>query len=114
MSKGMPIEDWERTKSQLKKSNPCRNGKTWLRHLENAQSGRIDLMVLEGEYSTEDMGHEIDRLKLWDPKKPYEDRMKRVESHLGHLQNKPPRGTPHTEPHGLKLMQVNGKWRFNL
>ena len=55
MSKGMPIEDLEETKSQLKKSNPCRNGKTWLRHLENAQSGRIDLMVLEGKYSKEEM-----------------------------------------------------------
>ncbi len=114
MSSGLP-QDIEETKKQLKNPNPCKDGRTWLRHLEEAQSGKIDLMILEGKYSTEGMVTELRRISLF--KKDYSLRqcLSRVIDHLNHLRNGSSRGRAHgMEAHYLKLKQVDGKWMYDL
>jgi len=106
--------DWEKTSNQLRRSDPCKDGKTWLRHREHSQAGAIDQMLLEGTFSLEEMAVALNRL-------PYEiersigHRIKRIKDHIDHLQEGDPRGGWHgMDPHRLRLKEVGGKWRFDL
>lgn len=104
MSKGLP-EDWDNTAEQLKNPNPCKDGRTWLRHGENKQSGKIDVMVLEGRYSVSEIADELAKLELFDNDKPLNYRIRRVKDHLLHLQDGESRGQASgTEPHKLKII----------
>jgi hypothetical protein len=90
-----------------------REGKTWLRHLESAQSGLIDIMLLEGRYSVQEIAEEINVRFGY---KPIEVRKKRVEDHLAHLaEGGNDRGTwQGMEPHRLRLKSVDEKWMFDV
>ena len=113
MTSGRP-GDWEETKRQMGNPHPRKDGKTWLRHGENKQCGVIDMMLLEGEYSLEEMAKELNRLP-GEPKRPISHRIKRIKDHIDHLQDGDPRGNWHSmEPHRLKLKEVAGKWMFDV
>ncbi len=43
------------TKIQLKNFNPITTNRTWLGHFANMESGSIDIMVLEGNCSIDEM-----------------------------------------------------------
>lgn len=95
-------DDWENTKKQLMNPNPVSKNKTWLGHLvknkdgTNAQSGTIDLMVLEGKYTIDEIARKINNTIM------------RVEDHLQHLQGGNSRGrAAGTKPHNLQI--VKGK-----
>ena len=116
MSKGKK-EDRKKTAQKLKDRNPPKKGKTWLRHRVDCQSGIIDLMLLEGSFSIEEMAQ---KLAVFYPKRPRRQLLKRVRDHIDHLQEGDRRDNSslHKEdqhrPHCLKLKEVNGKWMFNL
>ena len=113
MTSGKP-EDWVNTLEQLRDPDPVRNGKIWLRHLENKQSGVIDQMLLEGKSSIEEITEELNkRFKL--KNMSFDRRMLRVKEHIENLQNGDWRGEiSGMLPHKLKLKEVNGKWMFDL
>jgi hypothetical protein len=74
-------------------------GRTWLGHSENKQSGRIDLLILEGVYSLQEIAIKIEKAFPG-----VTDAEKRVQSHIDHLQNGEPRGrAAGTKPHCLKI-----------
>ena len=103
-------EDWENTKEQLRRPSPIEDGKTWLRHGEYKQAGVIDQLVLEGDYSTEELVEELTRRGLFRPDLSFSARKGRVMKHLVHLQEGD--GRP-MKPHNLKLKKHNGKWMFD-
>jgi len=104
--------DREDTLQQLRKPTPIVNGPTWLRHDVNAQCGAIDLMVLKGTYSKEEMAKELINEKLHTG--PLSAAKRRVTAHLSHLQDGKLDTRPN-EPHKLKLTEdANGKWRFDM
>lgn len=112
MSKGIK-EDWINTRYQIKNPNPCKDGKTWLRHREFSQASIIDQMLLEGKYSILEIAEELN--KNFGAERSIQDRMKRVESHIEHLQDGDSLGNGRgVEPHRLRLKEVGGKWFFDL
>lgn len=72
MSSGIST-DRDDTNRQLKDPQPIIDGKTWLRHNPNKQSGMMDLLILEGKYTIVEIASKIGVT------------VKRVEEHLGHL-----------------------------
>jgi len=114
MSSGLS-GDWPATNAQLKTPYPCRDGFTWLRHKENAQSGQIDIMVLEGKHSLGNMVDLLRKKNLFKPGLPDRQCQQRVRDHLSHLQEGCSRSLANgQEPHHLLLKEVSGKWRFSL
>jgi|GEM_PF-1861726 len=107
MSCGKP-DDWENTKKQLISPNPVSNNETWLGHrLEKKdgtpyQAARIDLMVLAGRYTVDEMA------------KKNNISLKRAEDHLEHLQDGDSRNRNSAmKPHKLKIIKdTNGIVRF--
>jgi hypothetical protein len=84
-------------------------GKTWLGHLENSQSGLIDLLILEGIYSIKEIATKIENAFPG-----VTDSEKRVEDHVEHLQIGQSRDRLQ-EPHRLKIvMDSAGKIRFEV
>lgn len=83
MSKVHP-DDESNTKRQLKKSNPVEEGQTWLRHNVEKQSGMIDLMILEGKNTIEDMAKKL-MSKSEFKSKSINAWRKRVHEHIEHL-----------------------------
>ena len=77
MSSGL-IQDWNETKEQIRNPNPLSEGRTWLRHAENAQAGKIDIMLLAGTYSVEDMITELRRSGLFDQNRSLSQCRKRI------------------------------------
>ena len=83
MSKSQP-DDESNTINQLKNPNPLDGNKTWLRHKADGESGLIDLMILEGKFSIEQM---IDKLNK-NPNLKIKNRskwLKRIQDHILHL-----------------------------
>lgn len=114
MSSGM-MSDWEETKRQLTDPNPIKDGKTWLRHNVASQSGQIDLLVLSGQFSIDEMVDELRRQGLFGQEHTYEQSVKRVKDHLAHLQQGDARNRASgMKPHNLKLVERNGKWSFDV
>ena len=75
------------------------DGKTWLGHSEYNQSGMIDLLILEGIYSLEEIAIKIK--KAFPTVKNAENRVK---DHIEHLQTGNARGrAAGTKPHYLKI-----------
>jgi hypothetical protein len=111
LSNGKIPSDWEETKRQIKKPDPLRDGKTWLRHGEDTQAGQIDLMLLEASYTLGEMAKKINSLF---GQKSLSQRIQRIETHFDHLQKG--ENFPHTvSPHGLKLKKdASGKWQFDV
>jgi hypothetical protein len=114
MSSGV-ISDREETRQQVKTPKPIKDGKTWLRHNETSQSGQIDLLVLSGKFSIDEMVYELRRQGLFGNGHTYEQSVKRVKDHLAHLQQGDARNKASgMKPHNLKLAEVNGKWSFDV
>jgi hypothetical protein len=110
MSNGM-MADKSSTKAVIDgKISVISKGKTWLRHTEGKQSGMIDLLVLEGIYSTKEMAIKIEKNF---PK--ITDSEKRVKDHIDHLQKGDGRNRASgMKPHFLNInIDAAGKVRFN-
>jgi hypothetical protein len=77
-------EDKKLTKELLYPSQPVVENRTWLRHKADGESGLIDLMILRGDMTIQDMVKELssdERLKeksgiQWE---------KRIKDHIAHL-----------------------------
>ena len=116
MSSGRP-EDRGNTIVQLRNPEPIKAGKTWLRHRVDCQSGFIDLKLIEGKSSAEQIAKALQRSY---PKKTIKRLKKRVEEHIDHLQDGDARDhssmhkDDNHQPHKLKLKRVKGKWMFDL
>lgn len=105
-------EDAINTIKQLEKPSPHIDGKNWLRHRVDCQSGYIDEMILEGKYSTQEIAELLD--SKFKPELPIKTRMRRVENHLLHLQDGDSwNRSSGMKPHRLRLVEVNGKWNFS-
>ena len=110
-------EDLEETIKQLKKPSQRIRKMTWLRHRTDRQSGQIDLMLLTGAYTVEDIAERLQELY---PDRSIGKLIKRVEDHMAHLQEGDARdhSSFHKDddhiPHGLRLKEVNGKWMFDV
>ncbi len=102
--------DLSKTKSVEKALIPTvSRGKTWLGHLENRQSGLIDLLILEGSYSVNEIARKVERAFPG-----VADSVKRVEDHIEHLQTGKSRDRVQV-PHRLKIMtDAAGKIRFDV
>ena len=115
MSTGKP-EDQEKTIEQLKQTSPRFSKKTWLRHRIDSQSGVLDLMLLEGKYTIDEMAQKLIKLH---PDRPIRQLIKRVKDHIDHLQEGDTRdhSSLHKDdghkPHHLKLKVIDGKWMFD-
>ena len=86
-------------------------GKTWLGHLENKQSGMIDLLILESVYSIKEIAIKIENSF------PYvRNSVKRVQAHIEHLQTGDARGRASgMKPHYLKITtDAARKVRFDI
>ena len=105
MSSGKPT-DWENTKKQLLNPNPVINNRTWLDHAKDSQAGIIDLMVLEGKSTVEQIASRIPEAS---------DPVKRVKQHLEHLQDGDSRQkNTNMKPHNLRIVEPNGILMFSL
>jgi hypothetical protein len=106
MSNGIET-DYNATVRQLQNPDPIKDGKTWLRHKINSQTAIIDLMILEGKYSKRDIARELEN------KTDCKDPLRRIESHIDHLQNAEGvdagRGNI---PHSCKIKEISGKIMF--
>lgn len=113
MSSGM-MSDKEETRIFLLPHNPVKNGKTWLRHDTKSQSGQIDLLVLSGKYTIDEMVNELRKQGLLGQEHTYAQSVKRVKDHLAHLQQGDSRNKASgMKPHNLNLAVSNGKWSFD-
>jgi predicted restriction endonuclease len=102
MSKGTK-EDWERTKLELKNRTPLdKQGRNWLRHQGNDEHV-IDSMILEGAYSTVEIAQRLARMSPRNNEPRSQQDLLARSNHKSHLQN----------VHGLKIVEVNGKLRFD-
>jgi hypothetical protein len=91
--------DEERTKEVLAGKRPAtENGETWLRHKEGTSCYVIDLEILKGTSSIEEIA-EIARCPI-----------SRVTAHRDHLQE---RKDKTVVPHRLKIHLINGKLMFD-
>jgi hypothetical protein len=113
MGTGKP-GDKEKTIEQLQ--SPKREvGKfTWLRHRTKSQSGMIDLMLLEGRYTVEEMAA---RLQSYFPDRAFAMLCKRVRDHIDHLGDGDKRDhslhrKDNHKPHKLKV-EKNNRCSFN-
>ena len=114
MSSGV-IGDWEETKRLLKPPETAKGGKTWLRHSVKAQAGQIDLMLLAGKFSIGEMVEELRRQGMFDTGMTDDQCIRRVRNHLEHLRQGDWRNkSSGMKPHNLKLIEVNGKWSFDV
>lgn len=87
--------------------DPISKNRTWLGHHVKKQCGTIDLMVLQGKYSIEEIAEEIDRISNIDI--PFDARIKRVVDHLDHLQTGNSRGRASgMKPHKLRIAKGIG------
>ena len=95
-------EDWYNTVLQLKNPKPVENGKTWLRHKEGSKAAMIDIMILEGKHTIEEIGEAL--YQMCPNKKPLKTQIGLVEGHIEHLQGGESWGDAlGTTPHGLRI-----------
>lgn len=78
------VGDEEITRSLLKNPSPVENNQTWLRHKADGESGLIDLMVLEGNNTIDDMVNALSNNPALKPKRDSQWK-KRIRDHLIHL-----------------------------
>ncbi len=93
-------DDRSNTKAVVNGSMPkVSGGKTWLGHLENKQSGMIDLLILESVYSVKEIAIKIEKAFP-----SVTDAGQRIQSHIEHLQTGDARGRASgMKPHHLKI-----------
>jgi hypothetical protein len=107
--------DKEATKAQIMNRTQSITGATWLRHRANTQASVIDLMILEGRFTIEDIAKALNDREL--KKQPLSQRIKRVEDHIAHLQDGVGDSRGHwngMKPHGLKIkIDSANKLRFD-
>lgn len=97
----------------LRPPNPVKDRKTWLRHNVTSQSGQIDLLVLSGQFSSDEMVDELRKQGLFGQEHTYEQSVKRVKDHLAYLKQGDARNRASgMKTHNLKLIEVGGKWSF--
>lgn len=106
MSAGIEA-DYCATLRQLRKPNPIKDGKTWLRHRINSQAAIIDLMILEGKYSKKIIACELEsKTNCTNP-------VARIERHIDHLQKADGVDAwTNNIPHKCKIKEVNGILMF--
>lgn len=99
----------------FKKIESTKGNKTWLNHLTNKHSGTIDLLILEGKYSIEEMAQELGK-KFVGQDKNRDTWIKRVKGHMDHLMDGSWQDRSSAmKPHGLKtVIGPDGKIRFDL
>ena len=105
-------DDLSNTKSVARSVIPTvSQGKTWLGHFENRQSGLIDLLILEGIYSVKEIAIKVERAFP-----SVTDSVRRVEDHIKHWRTGDSRGRSQgMEPHHLKITtDAAGKVRFDI
>jgi len=108
MSHGIETDYYD-TLQQLKKPDPIKGGKTWLRHRVNSQAAIIDLMILEGKYSKRDIAIALEN------KTNCVDPLKRIERHIDHLQNADGVDAwTGNIPHKCKIKEIGGKVLFTI
>lgn len=85
--------------------------KTWLGHLENKQSGMIDLLILDGVYSVNEIAIKIEKTFPG-----VTNAIARVSDHIEHLQTGDARNKASgMKPHYLKITKdAAGKVRFEI
>jgi hypothetical protein len=106
MSHGKETDYFE-TIQQLKNSSPIKEGKTWLRHGINTQAGIVDLLILEGKYSKEDIAYFLKQ------KTTCTNPMARIDRHIDHLQNGDGVDAwTGNRPHKCKIKEIGGKLKF--
>jgi hypothetical protein len=99
--------DYNATLRQLKNPDPIKEGKTWLRHWTNKHTGLIDLMILEGKYSKNDIARELEN------KTDCKDPLARIDRHIDHLQKADGVDAwTGNIPHKCKIKEVGGKLMF--
>lgn len=95
-------EDWSNTKEQLRKPDPIKDGKTWLRHKEGSKAGTIDVMILEGRHTISDIADELYR--VCPNKRSLATQIQLVKGHIEHLQSGAGWGDASgREPHDLRI-----------
>jgi hypothetical protein len=98
MSNGR-IGDWENTLEQMKNPNPIKDGFTWLRHKADSQADVIDIMILEGRYTIDEIADKLDSIFGIINRK---SRIGRIKSAIDHY-------TIHMnvnmKPHNLKIIK---------
>lgn len=105
-------DDLNNTKAVINGSMPkVSKRKTWLGHLENKQSGMIDLLILDGVYSVNEIA-----IKIENAFPGVTDALARVLDHIEHLQTGDARNRASgMKPHYLKITKdVAGKVRFEI
>lgn len=110
------LSDLSTTKNViLKKIESTKDNKTWLNHLTNKHSGTIDLLILEGKYSIEEMAQELGK-KFVSQNKNMDIWIGRIKGHMDHLMEGSWQDrSSKMKPHGLKtVVGPDGKIRFDL
>jgi hypothetical protein len=105
-------DDLSNLKTVINGSMPkVSNGKTWLGHFENRQSGMIDLLILEAVYSVKEIAAKIEKIFP-----NVTDAIKRVQDHIEHLQTGDARNQASgMKPHYLKITKDDaGKVYFDI
>jgi hypothetical protein len=114
MSSGQ-INDIHETKVQKDKRDTQDTGANWLRHRANTQAATIDTMILEGEYTIEQIAARLNEREA--KKYLLSRRIRRVKDHIAHLQDGvgDSRGKSHgMKPHDLKVRADSaGKLSFH-
>ncbi|MCF8061193.1 MAG: hypothetical protein K9M82_01645 [Deltaproteobacteria bacterium] len=104
--------DRDTTIDLLRSIRPEGKGITWLGHSVNQQSGCIDLMLLTGDYTKEEMAEALSRRY---GERPLNEWVRRINAHFAHLQDGDRRDRSSSmKPHRLKLKEEGGKWTFDL
>ncbi len=98
MSGGEPEDIANTIKEMESPSNHNESDKNWLRHKHSSQGAHIDYMLLEGQYSIEEMADELNTT------------INRIQSHFNHLTKY---YNQKMAPHNLVLTKVNNKWMFD-
>ncbi|MGD8389514.1 MAG: hypothetical protein PVG49_20375 [Desulfobacteraceae bacterium] len=113
MSTGKP-EDPQQTAELLRLIRPEGAGTTWLGHSVNQQSGCIDMLLLTGDFTREEMAGVLSRRY---GERPLKEWRRRINAHFAHLQaGERGNRSSSMKPHGLKLKKdpESGKWTFDL
>jgi hypothetical protein len=114
---GWHKDDLEDTKYQLDSPCPVVKNKTWLRHKVNGESGLIDLMILKGNLSIDEMINELSLNNTLKTKNKTQWE-KRIRDHILHLSTSDGDSRNRAAGHGghkLPVIETNdGKIAFGV
>lgn len=82
MSRGIYPDDWNNTCAG---NTQLVNGRTWLRHGEQKQAGIIDMMILAGIHSVDDIANRLTRL-FPNNSRTHASWIDRISEHVAHLE----------------------------